>query len=239
MIDHHDELRDNAGPWVLGALDDDEAWRFSAHLDVCSTCRDEVERLRVAAAALPLAAPPVEPPPELKARLMGIVEAEAKERVQASQPARPSRWRSWLGALQARPALAAGLAALLIVAGGAIGFAARGGGDNASARTAVAHVDQGRAPGGRGELVEGDSGAQLRVSNLPAPGAGHVYQVWVVPRPGMGPEPDAVFTVDRQGRGSVVLRRDPHGAQQVLVTEEPDGGSRAPSSQPFVNVAPA
>ena len=56
----HDELRDAAGPWVLGALDDDDAWRFSAHLDVCASCRDEVERLKVAAAALPLAAPPVE-----------------------------------------------------------------------------------------------------------------------------------------------------------------------------------
>src|SRR5690348_14025545 len=101
MDTDHDELRDSAGPWVLGALDDDEAWRFSAHLDVCESCREEVERLRVAVAALPLAAPPVEPPPALKARLMNIVQAEAEERRAASAaPAPASRWRSWLGAMQ-------------------------------------------------------------------------------------------------------------------------------------------
>ena len=234
MDTDHDDLRDNAGPWVLGALDDDEAWRFSAHLDVCQSCRDEVERLRVAAAALPLAAPPVEPPPALKARLMNIVQAEAQERAAAAAPA--SRWRTWLGALQARPALAAGLASLLIVAGGVVGFAARGG-DGPNTQTAAANVDQRRAPGGHAELVEGD-GAQLRVSNLPAPARGHVYQVWV--QRGRGaPVPDSVFTVDRAGRGSVGVRGDEKGASAVMVTQEPDGGSRAPTGAVVLTVRPA
>src|SRR4051812_29857574 len=217
----HDALRDNAGAWVLGALDDDEAWRFSAHLEVCASCRDEVERLRVAAAVLPLAAPPVEPPPELKARLMGIVEAEARDRRAAAEPAKPpSRWRAWLEALQARPALAAGLAALLIVAGGVVGFAVRGSGGS-EAHTAVA---QSSVPGAHGELVQGQ-GAQLRVTNMPAPRPGRVYQVWVK-RPGHAPQPDAVFTVDAAGRGSVGVRGDLDGADAVMVTEEPSGGSR-------------
>ena len=37
----HGEMLDTAGAWVLGALDEDEAWRFSAHLEVCAACRDE------------------------------------------------------------------------------------------------------------------------------------------------------------------------------------------------------
>jgi anti-sigma-K factor RskA len=236
MDTDHDELRDNAGPWVLGALDEDEAWRFSAHLDVCSSCREEVERLRVAAAALPLAAPPVEPPPALKARLMNIVQAEAEERRAASH-APASRWRTRFGALQARPALAAGLAALLIVAGGVAGFAARGGGE--SAHTSVAQVDQRRAPGAKAELVQGSAGAQLRVANMPAPRAGHVYQVWVVERAGAAPQSGGVFTVDRDGRGSVGVRGNLNGAQAVLVTQERDGGATAPTSVPVVSVKPA
>jgi anti-sigma-K factor RskA len=239
MDTDHDELRDNAGPWVLGALDDDEAWRFSAHLEVCSSCREEVERLRVAAAALPLAATPVEPPPALKARLMNIVQAEAQERRAATEGrgGSVSRWRTWLGALQARPALAAGLAALLIVAGGVAGFAARGGDEGTHTQTSVAKVDLPAAPGASAQLVQGD-GAQLRVSNMPEPSPGHVYQVWVQ-RDGGKPQPDAVFTVDRSGRGSVGVRGDLDGARQVLVTQEPDGGSRVPSSAVVLSVRPA
>jgi anti-sigma-K factor RskA len=235
MDTDHDELRDNAGPWVLGALDDDEAWRFSAHLEVCQSCREEVERLRVAAAALPLAAPPVEPPPALKARLMNIVQAEAAERRAASEPASSSRWRTWLGALQARPAMAAGLAALLIVAGGVVGFAARGGEEGT--RTSIAQVDQRAVPGGRAELVQGD-GTQLRVSNMPAPARGHVYQVWVQRSDGVI-EPDTVFTVDSAGRGAVGVSGDLDGARAVMVTQEPDGGSRKPTSAILLKVTPA
>jgi anti-sigma-K factor RskA len=235
MDTDHDELRDNAGPWVLGALDDDEAWRFSTHLEVCQSCREEVERLRVAAAALPLAAPPVEPPPALKARLMNIVQAEAAERRAAAEPASASRWRSWLGALQARPALAAGLAALLIVAGGVVGFAARGGDEGT--QTSVAKVDQRAAPGASAELVQGD-GTQLRVSNMPAPARGHVYEVWVQ-RPDGTVVPDGVFTVDRAGRGSVGIRGDLDGARAVMVTQELDGGARKPTSAVLLRVTPA
>lgn len=243
MDTDHDELRDSAGPWVLGALDDDDAWRFAAHLEVCASCREEVESLRVAAAALPLAAPPVEPPPALKARLMNIVQAEAEERRAASAGAAgpagaASRWRTWFGALQARPALAAGLATLLIVAGGLAGFAARGGGGS-STRTSAALVDQHRAPGARAQLVEGAGGTQLRVTNMPAPARGHVYQVWVVERPGSAPRPDAVFTVDRAGRGSVGVRGIVAGARQVLVTQERDGGASAPTTSPVIMVKPA
>src|SRR3954447_6372519 len=106
-MNEHDALRDNAGAWVLGALDEDEAWRFSAHLEVCAACRDEVERLQVAADTLPLAVPPAAPRPELKARRMEIVEGEAGE---TGAPARRPARRLSLGAFFARPAFAAAAA---------------------------------------------------------------------------------------------------------------------------------
>ena len=49
--------RDDAGPWVLGALDDEDARAFAEHLESCSICRLEVAELQVVADVLPMAAP--------------------------------------------------------------------------------------------------------------------------------------------------------------------------------------
>jgi anti-sigma-K factor RskA len=71
------EHRDDAGAWVLGALPGDERERFAAHLAGCDVCRREVAELQMVADTLPLAAPQVAPPPELKERIMSAVRAEA------------------------------------------------------------------------------------------------------------------------------------------------------------------
>ena len=224
-MNDHDALRDSAGAWVLGALDEDEAWHFAAHLEVCSSCREEVERLRVAADALPLAVPFEPPPPQLKARLMDVVRDEAR-------PApRPER-RAWLRGLAVRPAFAAAAAALLLVVGGVAGFALRGGGE--STKVVALSVDATKVRGAGAELVRSGDTAEVRVTNMPAPPPGRVYQVWIQ-RDGRAPEPDAVFTVDRTGRGSVGVLGDVAGAQKVLVTDEPRGGSTVPTREPVVS----
>jgi anti-sigma-K factor RskA len=235
-VSDHDALRDAAGPWVLGALDEEEAWRFSSHLEVCASCRNEVERLRAAADALPLTAPPVEPPPALKERLMAIVEAEAADRPEPTAERGPSRWRAWLDGLFSAPALAAGAAALLLVAGGVIGFAA--GGDDGPQTTTVAGQVQASLGDTRAELIQTGERATLRVTGMPQPPAGRVWQAWVKNEGGM-PQPDAVFTVDRRGVGSVALLGDVDGAAAVLVTSEPRGGRATPSGDPVITAEPA
>jgi hypothetical protein len=231
-------MRDAAGAWVLGALDDDEAGRFAAHLEVCALCRDEVEQLRIAVDALPLAAPQVSPPPELKARLMAVVDSEARERrggaEGAERPRRPSPLVAWLRGLAARPSLAAAAAVLLLVAGGAIGYALRGGGgERLSARVIPMKVDAARLRGASASIVETAGGLEVRVRNMPAPPPGRVYQVWLQ-HDGRAPSPDAVFTVDRAGRGAGGVLGAAQGADAVLVTDEPPGGSRAPSRPPVL-----
>jgi anti-sigma factor RsiW len=71
------EHRDDAGAWVLGALSDEERERFGAHLGGCEACQREVAELQMVADTLPLAAPQMAPPPELKDRIMSAVRAEA------------------------------------------------------------------------------------------------------------------------------------------------------------------
>ena len=66
------------------------------------------------------------------------------------------------------------------------------------------------------------------------PRRGRVYQVWIK-RPGRtAPEPtDALFDV-RGGRATVEVPGGVDGVEQVLVTDEPNGGSAAPTRDPVV-----
>ena len=64
----HTSFSDDVGAYLLGALTDLEREAFERHLAECAECRDEVERLRPAADALPRSVEQMEPPPSLKAR---------------------------------------------------------------------------------------------------------------------------------------------------------------------------
>ena len=55
----HDRWADSLGAWLLGALPEDEAEGFRAHLAACADCRADAESLRVAVDALPASAPPM------------------------------------------------------------------------------------------------------------------------------------------------------------------------------------
>ena len=80
-----------------------------------------------------------------------------------------------------------------------------------------------------------DGVATLRVRGLPAPPQGKVYEVWLLRRGAAAPSPtDALFSVSTRGSGRVALP-SVRGVEQVLVTAEPDGGSQAPTSQPFIS----
>jgi hypothetical protein len=74
---------------------------------------------------------------------------------------------------------------------------------------------------------------------MPAPPAGRVYQVWVqhgsaAPRPTR-----ALFTVGPSGAATVEVRGRMEGVDAVLVTDEPKGGSRAPTRSPVVVARPS
>jgi anti-sigma-K factor RskA len=258
--EHHDDV----GAWVLGALPGDERERFAAHLAGCETCAGEVTELQMVADTLPLAAQQMAPPPELKERIMSVVRAEAAvmsaagpaadepgvateqavtaprpAAAPAPEPARPRRRRpSWWH----RPALAlrpipAAVAAAVLVAIGVGGGILLSGGD--SGRTVPAQVVAPSAPGARASLTidEGER-ATLRVRDFPAPPRGRVYQVWLK-RPGRPPDPTtALFTV-RGGDATVEVPGSVDGVDQLLVTAEPDGGSRQPTRDPVIVATPA
>ncbi|MDT7603153.1 MAG: hypothetical protein QOF61_1150, partial [Acidobacteriota bacterium] len=63
---------------ALDAADAAELRSLDAHLAACDECRAELRSLSDAAAALALAVPPVEPSPELRARLLATLKATSQ-----------------------------------------------------------------------------------------------------------------------------------------------------------------
>ena len=71
----HDELRDLAPLYVIGALPPAEAEAFARHLAACAECAAEVESLRPVTDLLASAVPQHTPPPHLRQRVLAIAQA--------------------------------------------------------------------------------------------------------------------------------------------------------------------
>jgi anti-sigma factor RsiW len=230
----HAGYREEIGAYLLGALTDLERQAFERHVAGCAECRDELERLRPAADALPRSVEQVEPPPGLKTSLMEVVESEARERSGAPAERRRARRRLRLPSLAGfRPALVAAALALGLVAG--LGLAQLGGEDDT--RTVAATVDQSRLPDASGSVRiqgDGEDGAILTVHGMPPAGGDRVYQAWVQRNGTVVPQP--TFEVGADGGGAAAVPDDLSGAEAILVTREARGGARAPSERPLIRV---
>ena len=231
----HETWVDAAGAYLLHAMPDDERAGYEAHLEQCAACRAEVEHLRVAADALPASPIQLVPPPELKDRIMAVVNSEAEllraAGPDADVPARDRRerrgfWQRW----SLRPGLAlAGVTAALVL--GVVGGQALLTEEIRTQPTEVA------VTGASAELriPEGDDNATLVAHRLPHPGEGRVYQVWLQRKGSDTAEPtDALFTVRPGGEATVEVPGSLDDVAAVMVTSEPDGGSDAPTRKPII-----
>lgn len=231
----HERWDDVVAPYVLGALPEDERADFERHLEECEVCRAEAELLRVPAEALPAAAPQFVPPPELRDRIMLIVNREA-ELLAAAGPeadrppvaARERRRFSWLRPSVAIPVVLACGVLLGIVTTGAL-------------REDVRTVTAAQAPAGSSVTLEvGEEHSRMVADDLPEPPPGRIYQVWLKLEGRAAPVPtDALFTVREGGDASVDVPGELDDVEAVLVTHEPLGGSQTPTVDPIIRVVPA
>lgn len=240
MAGDHERYEQDIGAYLLGALPRLEAEVFERHLMGCDSCRDEIARLRPAVEALPRSVEAFDPPPSLKASLMSVVEAEASQRAEPAPAETPAARRTdggWLrrslGGFSLRPALALGAVALVL--GTALGFGlAAGGGEEA--REVTATVDRTRLPGGSARVeIAGAEGepATLRVTGLPMPPEGEVYEVWIE-RDGEVLPAGALFGVGTDGRGTAAIPDGVEGVDRVMVTRERAGGVAQPTETPVI-----
>ncbi len=219
----------NAAPYVLRALSDEEHALFVAHLESCTACREEVATLEPVAQALPVLAPLVRAPDELKGRIMATARQEASlSAPAASGPVRGgSRFSGgWL--FGRRPALlGAGLAAVLVAV---LVVVLSSGGGGVKTRVIEAQV---LAPRASATLRVSEGHAELDVTDMPQATPGRVYEVWIV-RAGAPQPTDALFTVSNSGQATVGVPGSVSGVKEILVSSEPRGGSPAPTRAPVI-----
>ena len=227
-LSRHDEI----GAYALGALPPAEAKRFEEHLQQCEDCQVELAELRPVVAALPHATDTVEPPAALRRRIMDVVEADAAAR----RPEPVSPWRRWVGSLRPLPVAAAACAFLLAGVGLGIALNGNGGEPPREGRTIAADVS---VKGASAQLIVNEGEADLVVHGMRPPPEGRVYQVWLK-RAGRPPAPtSALFTVNRDGGAEVHVPGKVDDVESVLVTHEPDGGSKEPTRAPVIVAEPA
>jgi anti-sigma-K factor RskA len=220
-----DECQGDAAAYVLGALPDGELETFVTHMQSCAICREEVAALQVVASSLAVAAPQVSAPDELKARVMATVQSEAELR-RAHEPRLQAARRAGVS-LRWRPALALGGALAAVIAAIVIGVSS--GGDSGT-RVVRAQVTPASATA---SLRVRGGHAELQIAGMPQTPPDRVYEVWVK-RAGAPQPTDALFTVTSSGNATVGVPGSVAGVKEVMVTAEPLGGSKAPTSTPVI-----
>ncbi|MFD3541128.1 anti-sigma factor domain-containing protein [Streptomyces sp. NPDC058662] len=244
MNKHHDDLHALTAAYALGALEESEREAFATHLDGCEVCRVEVAEFEETAARMAGAA--AQPPPAaLRPRVLAGIDAVRQLPPRLSPPTvGVRRWTAPRGRA-ASFAVAASLAAAVSFAGMAAWQ--HQGSQDAERREAQSRqrLDQvsavlaapdarpvhGRA--GNGALTSVVTSKQLNkavftAANMPDPGPGATYQLWLDHDGTMRP----AGLMDRDG--TVVLTGDPAGASGVGLTLEPAGGSDQPTTDPLL-----
>jgi len=225
----------DAAAYALGALEPGEAQDFRAHMETCAPCREDVAAFEGVTRGLPSASVQYATPKGLRRRVMREVRntpQSAPAHGTASPGVAPRRVRRPI--LFPRRALAGLAAAATVAVAVLVGVAIGSSGSGVGSRVIQAQVmgvsgsAQVRITGGRAELMMRD---------MPPPGPGRIYEVWLE-RGQSAPAPtNTLFSVSSAGAGDVGVAGSLSGVSKLLVTSEPAGGSRVPTRPPLI-VAP-
>ncbi|HUJ34960.1 MAG TPA: anti-sigma factor [Solirubrobacteraceae bacterium] len=208
---------EDAAAYVLGALEPSEVDAFRSHLAECAACQKEVAEFEQITGALPESAAQYRVPKDLRRRVMSEVRSTPKAQT-ASR--RASAW-SW------RPALAWGgaFAAVVIIAVVLVVALSSGGSSGTRTIQASAGNAELRITGAHGDLI---------VHRLPSLPAGRIYEMWVQ-RGSATPTPTGtLFGVRSDGTAAVGVPGSLSGVSAVMVTQEPAGGTPAPTTAPVI-----
>jgi hypothetical protein len=221
--DEHNRWSEDLAAYMLGALEGDEATEMEHHLEGCKRCEEEMRWLEPAVQVLPESVERHEPSRALRETLMAEVREDVREAQSRPGAARSRRWLL-------KPAMGFAVVALLVagVVGYEVGNGGSGGGGGASTvERQVGGIDVKM-------IQEGDSGT-LQLSGVHQLPPDKVLEAWVE-REGQVEAVPALFVPDRNGQAETRIA-DMNGVKVVMVTEEPQGGSEAPTSEPIMTMA--
>jgi hypothetical protein len=245
-----DELRDLLALAAVGALSDEEQREVDAALEGRPDLLGELAGLREVATTLADAVSDA-PPPELRSRLLDVIaetpqlpgDTPAEPMTQAEPEPEPepapepapvvpiasARRRRWVSV----GAIAAAVIALLV---GVLVVSPWNESSESDQIAAVMESDDAVQIPMAGELAgltithsPSEKAAVLTAEDVPVPEGDRVYELWAI-RHGT-PERFATFRPDDDGTLSVYAPGlDPATADQWAITEEPSGGSEAPTT---------
>jgi anti-sigma-K factor RskA len=243
-MSEHDNFYDDIAAYMLGALDREDARALEHHAEDCERCRHEIRWLSVAVRALPETVERQTPPPALRERVMAEVRADAASAAAVAPAAERGGERAGLGAwlrglhvggLTWKPL--AGMAVVVLVVAAFAGYeAGNNGGGSSPPAPQISQVGPQMEPSGIAATVvrNGDRGS-IHLTGVETLPKGHVLEAWV--QRGETIEPvRALFVPDARGNASTQIA-DLDGVEKVMVTREPAGGTKAPTSPPIAAVA--
>jgi anti-sigma-K factor RskA len=201
-------------PYALDALDQQEEREFEEHLASCESCREELARLREAAASLAYASAGAAPPAALRKRILDQARAERPNVV--SLPRR----RNWTA-----PLAAAAVSAAAAIALGVWGATRPTGSDPFAAVLAQSGAKV-VSMGDRGALAVAPDGSAAIALSAPNAPRGKTYEAWVIRdgaarRAGLLSGRSTLRIEQRVGKGAI-----------VAVTLERAGGVDRPTTPP-------
>jgi anti-sigma-K factor RskA len=225
MVNGEHPDRDDLVAFALGALEPSEERAVEAHAPSCARCTRELEALVPAVGVLGESVEQLEPPPELRERVLAEVRADVARSEAARETAaqRPRR-RGWRG-LVMRPAIAVGLAIVIAAVGGYVIAGNDGGGEEPA--TVVAVQPGPETPGIGGTLAVGEDSSMLDLHGLAQLKGREVYQVWVAKGQSLRPSSD--FVPDASGRAMTAVDDELTAGTRVMVTREPRAGRTTPT----------
>jgi anti-sigma-K factor RskA len=258
----HEQFAEDLALYALGTLSEDQRFALERHLEMCPSCRHELEVMRSDLALVALSTSGPKPPGRSRERLMAAIAKEPRLPVPiavGTQTASPGRGFSWWGALGWAAA-----AALVLVAIGLLRQNSSLERDLASLKAQfgdqgnkleqandivatlldpeakkVELVAAGNKPQPRGKAIyqRRNRGLIFLASNLPALPREKIYELWLFPANGGAPIAAGLFKPDANGSATVVNPPLPEGveAKNFVVTLEPESGSHeAPRGTPVI-----
>lgn len=248
------DLRDLLGAFVLDSLEPTEEKRVREHLEGCSDCRATADELRAVAMQIGDEVIELNPPPELRGRILAQARAETHTRPLSASAGERSAWARRLSTSRWSPWLATAAVAVLALSAGGWGLYEHFSGPaRAAGLTSVrlSPVDKLIADGdatvitlspsarsaARGALVtDPRTGATyLLLSSVPALRSQKVYALWYVAPENGSPTPVRIGQVKRQG--AYRINRSPSGFTQLALTREPHPGDSAPKGPVLLEAA--
>lgn len=220
---------EDAAAYVLGALAPEQRAGFRRHMELCPECREEVDMLQAASAALPIMSAPK--PERMTERAQMIAERRADAAARRPLARRPDSGKPSIRNRLAKPAPKPVLAMFggLAVMGVMTVVLSRGPASMHIVRAQVAY-----AQGAAAVKVQGST-AELLAIGLPEPPAGDVYEIWVKRAGNASFRPTkALFAPNAQNEAGVNIPGGTDRLQQVEVTAEPDGGSATRTGAPVI-----